>query len=114
MSVIGNPITLGGGGGGSGAVKVMTQGQVSNTSDYMTATFDSSIASYDFVEVHLFRARADIGYQVIRVPNSSVTFSIEGGDTYDMRLTPTTIACTNYPGDYVKLYVDVYAYISAV
>ena len=111
--IYGDPIILDGGGSG-GPDKVMTQGQVSNTSTYMTATFDSSIASYDFVEVHLFRAGADIGYQVISVPDSSVTFSIVGGYTYAMRLTPTTIACTNHPGEYVNLYVDVYAYNSAV
>lgn len=114
MSVIGNAVCLGSS-GGSSAVKVMTQGQVSNTSVYMTATFDSSIASYDFVEVHLFRAGADVGYQVVRVPASSATFYITGGGyTYTMSLTPTKIGCTNYPGNFVNLYVDVFAYVKVM
>lgn len=115
MSVIGNSVCLASNGSGSSAVKVMEQGQVSNTSTYMTATFDSSIASYDFVEVHMFRADADIGYAVVKVPTSSATFYITGGEyTYTMILTPTTIRCSNYSGTYVNLYVDVFAYVKAI
>lgn len=110
--IYGDPLILGG--GGSGPEKVMTQGKVSNTSTYMTATFDSSIASYAFVEVHMFRAGADVGYEVVRVPTSSATFYIVGGGySYTMILTPATIRCSNYAGNYVNLYVDVFAYNAA-
>ena len=111
MSVIGNAITLGA--GSSGAVKVMTQGQVSTTSAYTGTNFDNSISDYDFVEVHLFRGGADIAYNVVKVPASSTTFNITGDRTYSMSLTPTRISCTNYSGSFVNLYVDVYAYHKA-
>lgn len=106
---------VGGGGGGSGAVKVMTQGQVSKVGDYMTATFDSSIAEYSFVEVHLFYNRKDVGLGVCVVPASSETFHINAlSNTFKFLLTPTTISITYYGGDWKTLYVDVYAYHSAV
>lgn len=114
MSIIGNAITPGGGGGGSGAVKVMTQGQVSRVSAYMTATFDSSIAEYGFVEVHLFYNGADVGLNVCLVPASSTTFFIKAlSDTFYFSLTPTTISITSYSTAWKALYVDVYAYHKA-
>ena len=111
--IYGDPIILGGGGSSGGPDKVMTRGQVSNTSTYMTATFDSSVdlPSYDFVEVQLYRAGVMVGGNAIRVPASSDTFTIIGGGyTYTMDLTPTTIRCSDYAGNYVNLFVDVFAY----
>lgn len=95
--------------------KVMTRGRVSTTTDYTGTNFAHSIASYDFVEVHIFRSGVDVGYQVVRVPASSVEFVIPGGSyNYTMALTRTRISCTEYSGNYVNLYVDVYAYHKVV
>lgn len=113
MSLVFNMVG-GGSGGGGGADKVMTQGQVSSTSAYMTATFDNPISDFGLVEVHLFRGGVDVGKNAAIVPASgSTTFYITGGGyQYTMVLTSTTIKCTNYAGSYTNLYVDVYAYVS--
>lgn len=109
-----NTIAMGASGGGSAPDLLMKNGHVSNNSDYLTATFDSSVnlADYDFVEVLFYRTLgAYVGENVVLVPTTSVTFDIVGGRyTYTMDLTPTTITCSSYAGSFVNCYVDVYGY----
>ena len=111
MSIVCNMVG-GGSGGGSGATKLMTQGQVSRVSAYMTATFDAPISDYDFVEVHLFYNDADSGVGLSLIPTTSTTFTIRASynDTVTFSLTPTTIAITNYSTAWKALFVDVYGY----
>lgn len=99
------------GGGGGGYPKVMTQGQVSTTSAYATATFDSGvdITQYYGILVVMYENGEPVAAGgVVYTSLTSKTFYLSGDREYTMSLTPTTIGCTRYTGSYRNLYVDVY------
>lgn len=97
--------------GGGGNTLLMSQGQVSDTSDYMTANFDSPVdfSAYDAILVLMFEdqyihagAVDSAGYFYIQ--RSSYAASA----TYTMNITTTSISCARYAGTYKNLYVNVY------
>lgn len=92
---------------------LMTNGQVSNTSDYKTAYFDSGvdIDQYNIFAIILYRIDKQEG-TIITMPSSIPSkFNIPGnGYTYEMQLTTDSIRCSHYSGAYVNLYVDVYGF----
>lgn len=105
------PVTVNVSGGGGGLTKIMTQGQVSTTSNYATAYFDSGIdpSSYDFIMVDLFKGGSMIGTSAVPINQAlPITFYIYGDITYTMLLSADSISCTRYSGSYYNLYVDVY------
>lgn len=106
-------------GGGGTLTKIMNQGQVSTTSTYATANFDSSLNFADFncLKIDLFRGGVVVGTSIFGlqdlVNGNSTSFQFYIYDetyTYDMNINKTnkTISCTQYRGSYVNLYVDVY------
>ena len=92
---------------------LMTQGQVSDTSHYMTADFPegSNINSYAFLTVDLYKESEKIGNAWVLITGAtSYEFSITySGVTYRLRINVTgnTISCYQYTGSYVNLYVNV-------
>ena len=99
--------------GGVSAVKLMDHGQVSDTSQYMAATFENAVdfSAYDCLLIYLFR-ESETHYGAT---NATGAFDIAGGlynntlkQTYSMEITTTQISCTSYRGSYVDIYVDVY------
>lgn len=98
-------------GGGGGSDQLMSHGQVSNTSTYMTANFDTPIdfSDYDMIAVILYEG------QTIHAGGTGTpgVFFIErnsfgSGAYFTMSISTTSISCTNYRGSYMDLYVDVY------
>lgn len=99
------------GGGGGGYPKVMSQGQVSTTSAYATATFDSGvdITQYCGILVVMYENGEPVAAGGVVFANlTSKQFYMYGDREYTMVLTPTTISCTRYSGSYRNLYIDVY------
>ncbi len=106
-----SPVTVSVPGGGGSSVLLMEHGQVSDTSNYMTAYFDEPInfSSYDVILVILYEGTG----QHKGGTNMAGTFYIErnsysSGAFYRMAISTTSIACTQYSGNYLNLYVDVY------
>lgn len=98
-------------GGGGDAALLMSQGQVSTTSAYATAYFDSSIdlTAYDRLIVDIYRNGSIIGISTLIPSSFPLNFNIYSSSyTYAMQLTASSIACTHYSGSYVDLYVNVY------
>lgn len=103
--------------GGGSSVKLMEQGQVSTTSTYSTASFDSSVdfSSYDCLKVDIWRdgeivASVVHGDATYDYSTNSTFYMVGGGYTYTMQLNTLakTISCSRYSGNYANLYVDVY------
>lgn len=105
--------------GGGTLTKIMNQGQVSTTSTYATANFDSSLNFADFncLKIDLFREGVVVGTTIFGLQDllnkNSTSFQFyiyDGTYTYKMDINKTNkaISCTSYSGDYVNLYVDVY------
>lgn len=95
---------------GGDKVLLMSQGQVSNTSRYMTAAFDSGIdlTQYDIIDVIMYENGSAVSSGPIRYISGSVTFYLYGDRDYRMTITATNISCNLYSGAYRNLYVDVY------
>ena len=108
------PVTVNVSGGGS-ITKIMEQGQVSTTSAYATAYYDSGVdpTQYDVLKVDLWKLGNIIGSGIF-VPVGSDQ-RIRGSDSklYTFATTATSISCTNYSGSYFDLYVDVYGIVLA-
>lgn len=104
-----NSVTVNVSGGGS-AVEIMHQGQVSDTSSYMTANFDAGVnlSDYEFILVDLYKNGELIGSNGASPQSLPTTFYITGDLSYIMKLYTDSIACTHYSGSYYNLYVDVY------
>jgi hypothetical protein len=107
--------------GGSGSkVKIMNRGQVSSTSDYQTAYFDSSVdfSIYDLLLFELYLNDEIIGKKYISKEEwqryqNYIEFIITNNDyTKDYRCqfsyNNKTVKSTQYSGSYVNLYMDVY------
>jgi len=98
--------------GGSSLVEIMHQGQVSDTSHYMTAYFDAGVnlSDYELIFVDLYKNGALIGSNIASPQSLPATFYITGDLSYTMKLSSDSIACTHYSGSYYNLYVNVYGF----
>jgi hypothetical protein len=111
-------VTVNVSGGGTTRVELMHQGQVSTTSAYATANFDSSIdfTQYNCLIFELYRDGVKVGSSAIG--NGDYEYKQDGNDfritssayNYTMKFAKNskTIKCASYNGEYVDLYVDVY------
>ena len=119
-----NEVVVNVSGGGSGSkVKIMDQGQISSTSDYQTANFDSSVdfSIFNLLLFELYLDGAIIGKTYIykeewQQYQNFINFIIPGTNYsrgYQCRFSYNnkTIASTYYSGSYVDLYVNVYGVI---
>lgn len=93
--------------------KIMTQGQVSTTSDYASASFEEDISGYNLFVIDMWRNNVIVDTYVLLLKESDSlpkTFKMSGSSyTYTMTISNLSISCTNYSGSYVNLFVDVYA-----
>jgi hypothetical protein len=103
--------------GGSASVKIMNQGQVSTTSAYATATFDSAVdfSLYNALRFDMYREGVKVGTTVIgksgvneSFPTGFTIYSSAYNYTMNFSENNKTIRCAQYAGSYVNLYVDVY------
>lgn len=97
-------------GGGGGGTLLMQHGQVSDTSHYMTANFDSGVdlTQYDAIVVKMYENNSLVSRGTVYYKSGTAEFYCYGDLTYTMQLTATTIKCSRYSGSYRNLYVDVY------
>lgn len=108
VSAIG-AITTGGGGGGSLSKEtLMTQGQVSTTSNYAASSFSSTInfSEYVYIQVDLWRDGEIVGSDIITSQGYFMLYT--ASYNYKMSISSSQISCIQYNGSYVNLYVDVY------
>lgn len=93
--------------------KIMTQGQVSTTSDYASASFEEDISGYNLFVIDMWRNNTIVDTYVLLLKGSDSLpkiFKMSGSSyTYTMSINNSSISCTNYSGSYVNLFVDVYA-----
>lgn len=107
------PVTVNVSGGGGSIVKIMEQGQVSTTSAYATAYYDSGVdpTQYDILKVDLWKLGSIIGSGIFVPVGSAQQIGGSDGKTYTFATTATSISCTQYSGSYFDLYVDVYGIV---
>lgn len=104
------------GGGGSGVSLILSEGQVSTTSDYATANFnDISDYTYIFIEFYYdYEGRTRkfySGLYVKDIPNNSyLDFGVTSEaptNILSARITRTSIALTHYNSDWRNIYCDI-------
>ena len=98
-------------GGGGGDTLLMQHGQVSDTSNYMTAYFSSPIdfSQYDTLLIFLYEDQIVHAGATKEAGQFIIERNSYGSTAYfTMNITTTSISCTDYRGSYLNLYVDVY------
>lgn len=102
--------------GSEGFDNILTEGQVSTTSDYATANFND-ISDYTYLFIKFYYTYNDSlrtfysGLYVNNIPvNSYYDFVVRSEaptNNLSVRITRTSIALTHYNGDWLNIYCDI-------
>lgn len=102
-----------GGGGGITPTKILSDGVISTTSAYATATF-SDISDYDYIVI-VFKlddveTKQRVAFKVSDLSSSDTTFYVNIHRYVEGAVSLTSIKAVNYSGSYRDIKCDIYAY----
>lgn len=102
-----------GGGGGITPTKVLSDGVISTTSAYATASF-SDISDYEYIVI-VFKlddaeTKQRVAFKVSDLSSSDTTFNVYVHRYVEGAVSLTSIKAVNYSGSYRDIKCDIYAY----
>lgn len=100
-------------GGGSAPTKILSDGVISTTSNYATATF-SDISDYDYIVI-VFKlddveTKQRVAFKVSDLSSSDTTFNVYVHRYVEGAISLTSIKAVSYGGAYRDIKCDIYAY----
>ena len=103
----------GSGGGGITPTKILSDGVISTTSSYATATF-SDVSNYSYLLIRIRDNVSSVDYRaelLVKVSDigSGITLYPTVHEEITISLTTTSISTINYSGSYYYIYADIVA-----